>query len=144
MMVPEDIRADFVQMVNRPDEALELARIALLVAAESDLEVDIDGELRQLEGWAEELRSRLGPDLNNLQKLARLRSFVFDDLGFRGDRRDYYSPSNSLLHQVMKRRPWHSAHALDRVHGAGLADRHPVRRRRVPRPLPGAAAGRAA
>jgi regulator of sirC expression with transglutaminase-like and TPR domain len=104
MMVPEDIRADFVQMVNRPDEALELARIALLVAAESDLEVDIDGELRQLEGWAEELRSRLGPDLNNLQKLARLRSFVFDDLGFRGDRRDYYSPSNSLLHQVMKRR----------------------------------------
>ena len=104
MKVPEDIRADFVQMVNRPDEALELARVALLVAAESDLEVDIDGELRQLEGWAEELRSRLGPDLNNLQKLARLRSFVFDDLGFRGDRRDYYSPSNSLLHQVMKRR----------------------------------------
>jgi hypothetical protein len=50
--------------------------------------VDIDGELRQLEGWAEELRSRLGPDLNNLQKLARLRSFVFDALGFRGDRRD--------------------------------------------------------
>ena len=104
MMVPEDIRADFVQSLNRPDEALELARVALLVAAESDLEVDIDGELRQLEGWAEELRSRLAPDLNNLQKLARLRSFVFDDLGFRGDRRDYYSPSNSLLHEVMKRR----------------------------------------
>jgi regulator of sirC expression with transglutaminase-like and TPR domain len=104
MKVPEDIRADFVQMVNRPDEALELARVALLVAAESDLEVDIDGELRQLEGWADELRSRVTPDQNNLQKLARLRSFVFDDLGFRGDRRDYYSPSNSLLHQVMKRR----------------------------------------
>jgi regulator of sirC expression with transglutaminase-like and TPR domain len=66
--------------------------------------VDIDGELRQLDGWAEELKGRITPDLNNLQKLARLRSFVFDDLGFRGDRRDYYSPSNSLLHQVMKRR----------------------------------------
>jgi regulator of sirC expression with transglutaminase-like and TPR domain len=104
MQVPEHVRANFVQMVNRPDEALELARVALLVAAESDLQVDIDGELRQLEGWAEELKSRLTPDLNNLQKLARLRSFVFDDLGFRGDRRDYYSPSNSLLHEVMKRR----------------------------------------
>ena len=91
-------------MVNRPDEALELARVALLVAAESDRDVDIDSELRQLEGWAEELKARVTPDLNNLQKLARLRSFVFDDLGFRGDRRDYYSPSNSLLHQVMKRR----------------------------------------
>jgi len=104
MKVPEHIRADFVQMVNRPDEALELARVALLVAAESDQDVDIDGELKQLEGWAEELKARVTPDLNNLQKLARLRSFVFDDLGFRGDRRDYYSPSNSLLHQVMKRR----------------------------------------
>jgi regulator of sirC expression with transglutaminase-like and TPR domain len=104
MMVPEHIRADFVRMMDRPDEALELARVALLVAAESDLEVDIDGELRQLEGWAEELKRRVTPDLNNLQKLARLRSFVFDELGFRGDRRDYYSPSNSLLHQVMKRR----------------------------------------
>ena len=104
MMAPENIRADFVQMVSRPDEALELARVALLVAAESDLDVDIDGELRQLEGWADELKGRITPDLNNLQKLARLRSFVFDDLGFRGDRRDYYSPSNSLLHQVMKRR----------------------------------------
>jgi len=104
MTAPENIRADFVQMVSRPDEALELARVALLVAAESDLDVDIDGELRQLEGWADELRGRITPDLNNLQKLARLRSFVFDDLGFRGDRRDYYSPSNSLLHQVMKRR----------------------------------------
>jgi len=104
MKVPEHIRADFVQMVSRPDEALELARVALLVAAESDQDVDIDGELKQLEGWAEELKARVTPDLNNLQKLARLRSFVFDDLGFRGDRRDYYSPSNSLLHQVMKRR----------------------------------------
>ncbi len=104
MQVPQRIRADFVRVVSRPDEALELARAALLVAAESDLEVDVDGELRQLESWAAELNSRLTPDLNNLQKLARLRAFVFEDLGFRGDRRDYYSPSNSLLHQVMKRR----------------------------------------
>jgi regulator of sirC expression with transglutaminase-like and TPR domain len=104
MAVPDRIRADFVQMVNRPDEAFELARAALLVAAESDLDVDIDGELRQLEAWASELQRRCPPDLNNLQKLARLRSFVFDDLKFRGDHRDYYSPSNSLLHEVMKRR----------------------------------------
>ena len=104
MKVPDRIRADFVQMVSRPDEAFELARVALLVAAESDVDMDIDGELKQLEGWADQLKSRVTPELNNLQKLARLRNFVFDELGFRGDRRDYYSPSNSLLHEVMKRR----------------------------------------
>ncbi len=104
MPAPENIRADFVRSVNRPESAIELARVALLVAAESDLNVDIDGELRQIEAWADELRSRIEPDWNNLQKLARLRAFVFEELGFRGDRRDYYSPNNSLLHEVIQRR----------------------------------------
>jgi regulator of sirC expression with transglutaminase-like and TPR domain len=104
MTAPDRIRADFVRLVSRPEPAFELARVALLVAAESDLDVDIDGELGRIEAWAAELRGRLEPGWNNLQKLARLRAFVFEDLGFRGDRRDYYSPRNSLLHEVMKRR----------------------------------------
>jgi len=101
---PDRFRADFVRMVRRPEPTIDLAKTALLVAAESDPSVDVDGELRTLESWAEELRSRLDPDWNNLQKLARLRAFLFDELGFRGDRKDYFSPSNSLLHQVFKRR----------------------------------------
>ena len=103
-MGPETIRQDFVQMVQRPEQAIELARTALLVAAESDPRVDIEREVGQLDRWAGELGSRLDPSWNNLQKLARLRSFVFEELGFRGDRTDYYSPSNSLLHEVLERR----------------------------------------
>src|SRR5438067_1517404 len=79
-------------------------RAALLVAAESDPNLDVDGELHRIDTWAAELRARLEPGWNNLQKLARLRSFVFEELGFRGDHRDYYSPSNSLLHEVLQRR----------------------------------------
>jgi len=104
MLGPERIRADFVQMVQRPEPSIDLARAALLVAAEHDPNVDVDGEIHQLESWADELRSRLDPEWNNLQKLARLRAFLFEDLGFRGDREDYFSPSNSLLNQVLKRR----------------------------------------
>ena len=101
---PERIRADFERLVKRPEPALDLARAALLVAAESDPNVDVDGRLHTLDSWAAELRSRLEPDWNNLQKLARLRRFLFEELGFRGDRMDYYSPSNSLLHEVLRRR----------------------------------------
>lgn len=101
---PEHIRADFARIVTRPEPALDLARAALLVAAESDPNVDVDGSLHTLESWAEELRARLDPEWNNLQKLARLRNFVFEELGFRGDDKDYYNPSNSLLHEVMQRR----------------------------------------
>ena len=104
MSDPHQIRHDFESLVRRPEPALELARAALLVAAESDPNVDVDGEMHTLESWAAELRSRLEPDWNNLQKLARLRSFLFDDLGFRGNHTDYYNPSNSLLHRVIENR----------------------------------------
>lgn len=104
MAVPEKIRDDFVRAVGRPEPVLDLARAALLVAAESDPRVDVDHQLHTLESWAAELKARIDPDWNNLQKLARLRSFVFEDLGFKGDSRDYFSPSNSLLNQVMERR----------------------------------------
>jgi regulator of sirC expression with transglutaminase-like and TPR domain len=99
-----DIRATFVRMVEGPEDSIELARAALLVAAESDPNMDVDAELHQLDRWADELRSRMEPGWNNLQKLARLRRFVFEDLGFRGDRAQYYNPSNSLLHEVFRRR----------------------------------------
>ncbi|TMQ73849.1 MAG: tetratricopeptide repeat protein [Candidatus Eisenbacteria bacterium] len=104
MAGPEQIRDDFVRVVQHPDAALDLARAALLVAAEADPRVDIDGQLHTLDTWAAELRRRLAPDWNNLQKLARLRSFVFEELGFQGDAKDYFSPSNSLLHEVIQRR----------------------------------------
>ena len=103
-MGPEHVREHFVQMIQRPERAIELARTALLVAAESDPNVDIERAVGTLEAWGGELASRLDPSWNNLQKLARLRAFVFEELGFRGDRLDYYSPNNSLLHEVMERR----------------------------------------
>ena len=104
MQHPDPIRQDFIRSVTRPEPAMYLARTALIIAAESDPNVDVDGVLHTIDSWAEELRRRLDPDWNNLQKLARLRSFVFEELGFKGERRDYYNPSNSLLHEVVKTR----------------------------------------
>lgn len=100
----EGIRADFERLVKRPEATFDLAKAALLIAAESNPNVDVDKNLHTLDTWAEELRARLQPDWNNLQKLARLRNFVFEDLRFRGDQEDYYSPSNSMLNEVMERR----------------------------------------
>ena len=104
MNEPPDLNADFIDLIQRPDDALELARAALLVAAECDANVDVDDELSRIREWGDELASRIDPQWNNLQRLARLRSFLFEELGFRGDRTDYFSPSNSLLHEVVQRR----------------------------------------
>lgn len=104
MQVPEMIRAQFTEMVQRPDARIELARAALLIAAEGDPVIDVDGEMSRLETWAATLSARLDPEWNSLQRLARLRNFMFEELGFRGDVKNYYSPKNSQLNAVMERR----------------------------------------
>lgn len=98
------IRSAFAEMMRRPEADIDLARAALLVAAENDPTINVDAELARLRAWADELARRMEPDWNSLQRLARLRNFMFEELGFRGDVRDYYHPKNSLLHSVMERR----------------------------------------
>lgn len=91
-------------MMRRTDEDIELAHAALLVAAEDDPSLDPEAALATLRAWGDELAARVAPECNSLQRLARLRNFMFEELGFRGDVRDYYSPANSMLHSVMDRR----------------------------------------
>jgi regulator of sirC expression with transglutaminase-like and TPR domain len=104
MTDPASIRQRFHEMIQRPEADIDLARSALLVAAENDPELDVEAEMARLDGWAGELGRRLDPSWNNLQRLARLRTFMYEDLGFKGDVQGYYSPANSLLHSVMSRR----------------------------------------
>ncbi len=91
-------------MIERPEGEFELAHTALLVAAESEPSLDVDAELAKLDEWARTLLARLDPVWNPLQRLARLRTFMYEELGFRGDVQHYYSPENSLLNSVMARR----------------------------------------
>jgi regulator of sirC expression with transglutaminase-like and TPR domain len=104
MTPPPDARERFLDHMRRPEDGLELARAALLVAAEAEPALDVEAHLATLGGWGATLATRLEPGWNNLQRLARLRAFVYDELGFRGDTRDYFAPENSLLHEVLRRR----------------------------------------
>lgn len=104
MSDPAQIRQHFREMIHRPEAEIDLARSALLVAAENDPTLDVESEMARLDAWANELGRRIQPDWNNLQRLARLRAFMYEDLGFKGDVRGYYSPANSMLHSVMTRR----------------------------------------
>jgi len=104
MSDPAQNRRRFLEMMQRPDAEIDLARAALIVAAENDPLLDVDAEMAKLDRWAAELSRRIDPQWNSLQRLARLRTFMYEELGFKGDVRGYYSPANSLLHSVMDRR----------------------------------------
>ena len=75
----------------------DLAEVALLVSAHGrpDL-VDVEGELGRFDTMAE----HVGPEAS----LDDLIELLFVDLDFRGDVDDYYSPDNSRLDVVVRRR----------------------------------------
>jgi regulator of sirC expression with transglutaminase-like and TPR domain len=57
-----------------------------------------------LDSYAAELRERIDPAARLKQTITVLNEFLFEQLGFRGDEKDYYDPDNSYLNRVMDRR----------------------------------------
>ena len=95
--------SEFTAAVRRPDPEIPLARAALLIAAAERPALDVDGYLGRLNGLADAAEpARRAADA--LSRLHRLREFLFEELGFAGDRADYYDPRNSHLNEVLDRR----------------------------------------
>jgi regulator of sirC expression with transglutaminase-like and TPR domain len=108
-MTPADVlaaaaaRSRFAAEVMRGEGGIELARAALLVGAEDDPGgCDVEGSLELLEAYGAEARSRVARAAG--RELAALNDYLFGELGFAGNREDYYDPANSLLHRVLERR----------------------------------------
>jgi len=101
-------RARFAEIVSRPEAEIDLAEAALWLSAEERPGLDVDRWLAALDGLAAAARRRLagiadGPGAD-LARLERLCDLLFVELGFGGDREDYYDPANSFLDRVLERR----------------------------------------
>lgn len=98
--------AQFTALARLPDEELDLARAALLIAAVEHPDVDVERGLGVLDALASPLARRLGPATGDdaLFRLNSLSQYLVDDLGFRGNTEDYYDPRNSCLNDVLQRR----------------------------------------
>jgi len=96
-------RTLFAQEAARPGESVNLARAALLVAAEEEpRRVDVARCLARLDELGEQARSRVlrgGGDA-----VGALNHFLFDEQGFAGNESNYYDPRNSLLNHVLSGR----------------------------------------
>lgn len=95
---------DFETLVSKPDEALDIARIALAVAADAYPDLDADTYLAQLDDMAEAIADAADTAMPLEQRLAMLDRQIFEVEGFRGNRNDYYDPRNSFLNEVLERR----------------------------------------
>jgi regulator of sirC expression with transglutaminase-like and TPR domain len=81
---------------------VDLAEVALHLARDEYPNLDVDAYLSELAGMAREARTYLRGDF--AARVAGFRRFLFHELGFHGNRQDYYDPRNSYLNEVVDRR----------------------------------------
>ena len=97
-------RQEFARLVARPEEDLDLARAALLVAGEEFPDIDVEGCLGLLEQYASSFESRAPVGLTTEAKARELGHFLFDVLEFKGNSTNYYNTDNSYFNRVLENR----------------------------------------
>jgi regulator of sirC expression with transglutaminase-like and TPR domain len=92
----------FETLVRAPEGEMDLALAALLVARVERPDLDPRPWLGRLDDLAH--RSGIPNHGDPSKALTRLRRFLFEEEGFRGNRDDYFDPLNSCLDRVIDRR----------------------------------------
>ncbi len=96
-------RAQFAAIASGPDERINLAEAALLIAQEEYPSLDIAAYLRRLDDLAGAARAEVRRELSPAEQISRLNDFLFVERGFTGNNDDYYNPRNSFLNDVLDR-----------------------------------------
>jgi regulator of sirC expression with transglutaminase-like and TPR domain len=90
--------------INQSDRDISLARAALYIAQTAYPYLDIDIELQILTDMAQQVAARLPASRYPLVIVRTINDYLYGELGFTGNIRDYYDPRNSFLNDVLARR----------------------------------------
>lgn len=99
-----EARQQFVAVVSQPDDRIDLAEAALLIAREEYPELDVGAYLGRLDELAAVARLSVHPDSPAVEQIAQFNQFMFVERRFAGNRDNYYDPRNSYLNEVLDRR----------------------------------------
>jgi regulator of sirC expression with transglutaminase-like and TPR domain len=103
-MTQEDIRARFSELAALPDDEIRLDEAALLIAAETDEDVDTGNYLKELNQIASRFENAFDRTTSLGVSVSSLNDFIHKEEGFTGNVRTYYSPENSYLNRVIDTR----------------------------------------
>ena len=102
--MPTPSTSNFTTLVSKPDEALDIARIALAFATDAYPELDPDVYLAWLDATAEAIADAADLGMPLPDRLSMLDHQLFEVEGFMGNQDDYFDPRNSFLNDVIERR----------------------------------------
>ena len=94
----------FTETVTVPDDEIDVVRAALLVAAAVYPELNVESDCAAVDEMARVAARDLPAQPDPLRVANTLSEYLFDHLGFQGNRQDYYDPRNSFLNEVLSRR----------------------------------------
>jgi regulator of sirC expression with transglutaminase-like and TPR domain len=94
----------FAHVVGRPDDDLNLAQAALLIAEPEYPGLDIPHYTAMLDRFGKKMRGELAGTEAGVPSAQKLLTVVYEELGFAGNLTDYYDPKNSFLNEVLDRR----------------------------------------
>lgn len=104
-MVPTAGQVLFAHVVDRPDDEIDLDVASLLIGEWEYEELDVAHYLSVLDRFAGQVETELATAADEpFADLGAINRVLFDALGFRGNRDEYYDPKNSFLNEVIDRR----------------------------------------
>jgi len=95
------MRDELREVLQGPDEKIDLFHAALLVARFDNADLDVKPYRRQLEQMGAELAAKLPTNATATAKLDALSQYLFAESGFHGSRTDYYNRANSYMNEVL-------------------------------------------
>jgi regulator of sirC expression with transglutaminase-like and TPR domain len=84
-----------------PEEPVDLEEGAFILCKYGFPEINTAVYQRRLDDMAADIRVLAGGRAAPLDMFMKLRSYLFSDLGFIGNREDYYNPNNSYINKVI-------------------------------------------
>jgi regulator of sirC expression with transglutaminase-like and TPR domain len=102
--VSSDLYVMFRDAIDCAEDQIDLSRAALAIAMQEYPDLNIEDCLSQLDGFGQAVERRLGEERNPYRTIAALNTVLFKEIGFEGNRAEYYDPKNSFLNDVIARK----------------------------------------
>jgi len=90
------------QLSQDPNPPLDIAEVALCLARDEYADLDVEAYLSELAGIAHEAKTYMRGSLES--RVCGLCRYLFHEMGFRGNVKEYYDPVNSYFNLVLDRR----------------------------------------
>ncbi len=98
---PALARQRFREIVEMPEERIDLVETSLVIALEDHPGLEIAHYLDDVGAWSGAVRKRLEGSRDVEQIVESINHLLFDEEGFHGEDEDYYDPRSALLNELL-------------------------------------------